>query len=166
MGIMRNTGYTGGLIEREIFSEVDKDKYPLTRDYLKFRDAIVAVKKSQPYEDPSDPEPRFSNDLQATIADKLGLDDYSHVRIYTAVGSHLDKFHKIDAFVEYDITKNRIVRVTLDVTQNPQKGAEYRADIVFHMPDEGLDPKINEDREIYNNKIKEIADKVVQIFKE
>lgn len=158
-------GYTGNLMERELFHEVKKhEEMPPLEKYVPYDQALGVVKESQPYSDPSDPDPRFANDLHATVADMLQLDDYKKLKLYTAVGSHLDKWHKVDAFIEAETEKDNII-VTMDVTYNPDKGEEYGADIVFMYPKEGLDPKLKEDKEEYNNNISELAKRVVEKIK-
>ena len=117
------------------------------------------VRRCQPWENFSDPDPRFANDLHAKIADLLGLGDYKILKFYTAVGSHLDKFHGIDAFFEYDCG-DKTITITLDVTINPRKGEEYKADVVFYFPADGLDPKI--DKKEYLEKIGKVAQSVVE----
>jgi len=163
------SGYTGNLTERELLRGVDsaKEKIKISplENYMSFQEAMSLVKKMQPYEDPSDPEPRFANDLHATIADKLGLEDYKNLHFYTAVGSHLDKWHGVDAFVEMKVDKFRSITVTLDVTTNPNKGDDYKADVVFLMPREGLDPKISDDKARYQDTIEDVSGKIVDIIR-
>lgn len=152
--------YTGGLAEREIFGEIKKGDQAL-EFYSSYGNSIEFVKKSQPYEDPSEPDKRFPNDLQATIAYSLNLDDYSKLRFYTAVGSHLDKYHGIDAFFELELKGGRIVRATLDVTLDPVKeSGGWKADVVFLWPSDGLDPLLPEDKEKYKDKLKEVSERV------
>lgn len=164
--MFKESGYTGAILEAEVFDKIKKEKYRYElRDYKNFKESMRLVKDAQPYEDPSDPDPRFANDLHATVAEALHLEDYSKLRIYTAVGSHLDKYHSVDAFFEYDIGEDKVF-VTFDVTSNPNKADSYRADIVFLMPPDGLDPTLEEDKEPYLEKINEVAKDTVNKLKE
>jgi hypothetical protein len=162
------TGYTGKIIEREILGKIEKERSKerpdvfenLEKTYLPYKKAMEAVKRMQPF-DPSDPEPGFANDLHATIAERLKLEDYSRLRFFTAISSHLDIWHGVDAFFELDSKEKKII-VTLDVTSNPNKDS-CKADVLVEIPSEGLDPK--EDRIEYMEKIEEVADKVVSLIK-
>jgi hypothetical protein len=120
-----NTGYTGKLFEEEAFGRCGGSWDGKT--HLDFDDSIEYAKANQP---PgwrtTDPAPRFSGDLFATVALKLGLEDWSELKLYSAVGSPLDRFHSIDAFFEY---KGEIV--TVDVTLDDAK-KEYRADFIIN----------------------------------
>ena len=82
----------------------------------------------QPW-DPSDPEPRFASDLHASVALALGLDDWSTLKFFTAVGSALDHFHGVDCFFVF---KGKIV--TIDVTVNSEK-LIGKADMVLNISD-------------------------------
>lgn len=157
-------GYTGGQLEKELFSSIEqKESHPPLELYIGYKAAKNIVKDSQPYEDPSDPDPRFANDLHATVAESLKLEDYSKLRLFTAVDSHFDQRHQVDAFFELDSRGGRVV-VKLDVTTNPQKG-EYNSDkgiLVFLFPREGLDPSLEEDKEEYFEIIEKLNNRIVE----
>ncbi len=164
-------GYTGGMIERELFGETEKrEGTPPLKRYLNFKQSLDVVKKSQINEDLSDPDRRFANDLHATVANRIGLDDYSRLKFYTAVNddtkTHLDYYHGVDAFLELEREKEGIIRVTLDVTSNKSKSEEWKADVVFLWPSDGLDPKLPEDKEEYKRILEDVAQRVVNIIKE
>ena len=121
-------GYTGGLFEREV---VGKCQWNGIMEYFPRKQTMDMVRELQPW-DPSDPGPSANslpNNFHASIAEALGVEDWSEVRLYTAVGSPLDKFHSMDAFVEF-----RGQVVTIDLTLNRLKG-EYRADITVDFED-------------------------------
>lgn len=168
MGFRGPSGYTGGLTEKEIFGVVENPKNmpELEKRYkeagfIKLKDAMDVIKRYQPEgSDPSDPTPDFANDLHATVAEKLGIEDYEKVRFYTSVGTYIDIANGVDAFMEID-KDEKTVFVTLDVTNNPQKGS-HKADVVFFISPEGIDPK--EDRKEYMEKIEEVAERVVASF--
>lgn len=144
-------------MEREMLGKMKK-RTPV-ESYIPFEKALSVVKFCQPWADPSEPEPRFANDLHASVAEELCPDDYSKLAFFTAVGSHLDRFHGVDAFFEYK-TEVGIVRATLDITTNPRKEDGYKADIVFLVPADGLDPKL--DKEKYGEKVREVTAMVVE----
>ena len=168
MGIMNKfeSAYTGKLMEEEVFGGLDKERVGVFSDmegtYLPYRQAMEIVKKMQSF-DPSDPNPPFANDLHATIADKLGLDDYGRLRFFTALESHLDFRHGIDAFFEFTSEKGENIVVTLDVTKNIPFKDTCKADVLILMPDQGLDPK--DDRKTYLDKVEETAKEIVAIIK-
>ena len=89
--------------------------------------AISQVKCFQPKDwNPTDPEPDIANDLHAHVCIALGLEEWSEVAFYTAVGSPLDYYYGVDFFFEL-----HNVVVTLDLTTNPKK-TSYKADIIVH----------------------------------
>ena len=148
-------GYTGGLLEKETLGSLPR----LEKEgvYVPFHRAMEWAEEHQ-FGDPTDPDPRFANDLHATVAEKLGIEDLRRIKFFTAVGSSLDFYHGIDAFFKIEQAGKEIV-VTLDVTMNPNKGENYKADVVFYISAEGLDPR--DDREKYLEKINEVAEMIV-----
>mgnify|MGYP001559351445 CR=1 FL=1 len=152
-------GYTGGLMERETLGSLPR---PETEGlYVPFHRAMEWAEKHQ-FGDPTDPDPRFANDLHATVAQKLEIEDLRRVKFFTAVGSPLDHYHGIDAFFKVEWNGKNFV-VTLDVTMNPNKGDNYKADVVFYISAEGLDPR--DDRKEYLEKIEEVAEMIVDKIK-
>jgi hypothetical protein len=165
-------GYTGGMAENEvlgetIFEKTEKEKEQEFRgEYVSFEQAVDIVKnpKLQPFKDPTEPhEKPFPYDVQATLVDLLSLANYKQVRFYTAVGSYLDKKYGVDAFFELDLGEGNFVRATLDMTQNPNK-QEYKADIVFQWPREGLDRRDPGDRAVWLDKVREVAKEVASVL--
>lgn len=155
---MFKKGFTGGIIERELLG---KSELPEAyKDiYLPYKKALEVARKMQPF-DPTDPKPRFANDLHATVAEGLGIEDYGRLKFFTAVGTPLDVKHGVDAFLELKVDK-QTHRVTLDVTTNPQKGDKHKADIVFFVPPDGYDLTNKEDKIAYSSKIEEVATAVI-----
>ncbi|MBU1178916.1 hypothetical protein KKB69_01060 [Patescibacteria group bacterium] len=151
--------YTGRLLEEEVFG---RPKIPEEIKFMSFKKATDAVKEMQ-MGDPSDPDKRFANDLHALVADKLGLQDYSRLKFYSAVGTPLDIFHGVDALLELQLKKGRIDACTLDVSRDDQKET-CKADVLIKMPKDGLDPK--EDKKEYRQKLEQTADEVVRYFKQ
>ena len=161
-------GYTGKQMEDELLGSVEnpKDMPELAEKFkengfIKLKDAMRTIKRYQPFEDPSDPDPQFANDLHAKVAEKLLIDDYSRVRFYTAVGTYIDVVNGVDAFLEIDDKSGKTIFVTLDVTINPKKDS-HKADVVFFVPSNGIDPK--DDRAMYMEKIEEVANRVAEAF--
>lgn len=112
--------YTGHLFEEEVFGRCRAK----ANGYIPYRQALAEVEANQPW-DPTDPGTRFANDLHAEVASALGLDDWTGLRFFTAIGSALDRYHGIDAFFRFGIAI-----VTLDVTLNDAKRNGYKADII------------------------------------
>lgn len=158
-------GYTGGLMEQEIFGNAlnNEELERLKSIKMRMPDALEAVRNHQEGDDPSDPETPFANDLHASIADSLKLEDYGDLKFYTAVGSVVDRMG-VDAFFDIKDKNGKIVTVTLDVTMNPDKVDGWRADVIILMPSDGLDPKL--DKVAYREKIKEVAEKIIAKYNE
>ncbi len=145
-----NSGYTGGIAEEELLGKVNTKEYfeqhPDIGTYVPFRDSVEYVKDSQ-FGDPENPRRFFPRSmLEALRGDEVLKEKVPEAvyKFFTAVGSHLDKRHSIDAFVECvpDPKHNTvIIRTTLDVTRNTGKAGGYKADIVVLVPHEGVDPK-------------------------
>lgn len=118
-------GYTGKLLEEEIFGRCGGPWDGKT--FFSFPAGVEYAKNNQPLDwRPSDPEPRFAGDLFATVAGRLGIEDWSELKLYSSVGTPLDIFHGVDAFFEY-----RGGVVTIDVTLNQHKDV-YKADYVVN----------------------------------
>lgn len=156
----RFQGYTGKLAESEVLGS--PEKIPNPEEYIPFKQALEIVRGLQ-LSEPSDPESRFPNEVHATLADILQLEDYRQVEYYTALGSPLDRFHGIDAFFEIETGRGRVT-ITLDITQNPHK-KDYKADIVIQWPREGLDVREPEDQRIWREKVKELAEEIIEVLR-
>lgn len=157
------TGYTGRLVEKELFGEtVENERAPDLEDYCNYNRSVGLVKESQPFDNPSEPDTFFADDMLANTAIQIKEEDFSKFRFFTAVNSHLDKYHGVDAFIEYDHPDAGVVRITLDVTTNPAKGDSYKADVIILWPQEGLDPKL--DKEDYRKKLNEVSDRISEII--
>ncbi|GEM_PF-902644 len=127
--------------------------------YIRFRKAIDLAKKFQPY-DPVNPDKHFARDIRIAVQDLLGLkteEEMDRVKFYTAVGSPLDKFHSVDAFIEYTDENGETVRATFDLTVNPNKKG-YKTDIVVQAQDLP-DPNLN--NEEYIAAVEEYAKKIL-----
>lgn len=163
-------GYTGKIAESEVLGETTSEQKEKEQgfngEYITFEQAVDLVKdnKYQPFKDPTNPhEKPFPHDVHATLIEKLSLDNYEQLRFYTAVGSYLDKKHGIDAFFELDLGDGKSVRATLDMTQNPNKH-DYKADVVFQWPNDGIDRKNPEDRVIWMDKVNDVSKELKDVL--
>ncbi len=145
----------GKIVESELLGETKKEMILFnqlheTETYMKYREAVNFAKKHQ-RGDPFNPKRFFPKSLlEALRSDKdLDAEEEGQIGFYTAVNSPLDRYHGVDAFIEYK-EKDKTFLVTIDVTINSSKDS-YKADVVLNIPSEGLDPK-DDDYERYINK--------------
>ena len=141
-------------------AQKEEEKEGLKNDYIRFKKAVELAKKFQPY-DPANPDKPFARDIRIALQELLKLtsdEEMDRVKFYTASGTPLDKFHGVDAFIEYEESPQKDpYRATFDFTINPQKQA-YKSGIVVigeDLPDPKLNPKE------YLQKIEEFAAKVL-----
>lgn len=152
----------GKLIEQELLGSVKKEKLEFGRlheieaEYLGYRPSLDYVKSHQ-RGDPFNPKRFFPKSLleglrTSSFFDSLNIEQ---IAFYTAVDSVLDKFHGVDAFFEYKIKEGGTLRVTIDVTTNPNKD-KHRADVILAIPKEGLDPSDHDYQELVERYINQI----------
>lgn len=174
---MRNreqmSGYTGGLLESEIFGETENKKIEKALSilnlkpeeleeyrnggYLDFSHSIhfakLVQKEYTEEEDvsPSNPKERFSNDLHATIMEELGIENSEDIKFYSSVKTPLDIKHGVDSFFEIK-TKNKANNlITIDVSM---KDKDFqKANVLIVMKDGAPDPSEND----YEKKLKDIS---------
>lgn len=92
--------YTGVLFEEEVLCKCTWSWK--TSGYVPYKKAIAEVRNNQPKGyDPTDPNNPAMNDLHCLLCEELSIEDYSDMKLYTAVGSALDRFHGVDAFFEW-----------------------------------------------------------------
>lgn len=158
-----SSGITGGIAEEEL---VGKSRYEeithIAKSHFEYStrgSALNLIRDMQPF-DPTDPEPDFANAVHYYIFEKMGI-DAEQLRFYTAVGSPLDKFHGVDGWFETG-DGNNMKMVTIDVTLNPNKSDGYKADIIFLVPNGGLDRKV--DKEQFIQYSEDLANQVVTKF--
>ncbi len=159
-------GLTGNLFETEQIGTIDTSNPEYQKalrlaqekeaksgkegGYLRFRTALELVKQFQPG-DPTNPQKPFSREIRIALQDLLRLEtpeDYDRIKFYTAVGTPLDTFHGVDAFVEFEkenpqTKKVDVYRATFDFTTNPKKQG-YKSDIIVQEK-ELPDPKLESD---------------------
>jgi hypothetical protein len=126
---------TGKTVERELFETVEHA--PEAPSYLRYREAIELVRTLQPG-NPKDPKPDFAYEVFVRLERLLGIENQERLSFYTAIGSALDHYHGVDGWFELDDGG----QVTVDLTANQNKTA-YKADIVFHIPGDGLDRTVD-----------------------
>ena len=119
------TGVTGGLFQ---WSVLGRELATTVRGYMPFQKAMTLARRLAVW-DPTDPEPNMANTLHFHVCETLGVEDYSLVRFYSALGTPLDWFHGVDCWIEFD---GRVV--TIDLTINGYKNC-HKADVVIHPED-------------------------------
>lgn len=159
---------SGSIVEQELLGGIESQYFERFREatYIPYRQAMGMVKELQPF-DPTDPEPRFANDLHASVAERLSLEDYAMLRFYTAVSkTHLDVFHGVDGFFElqYGADPQDIVTATIDVTTRSKES--WKADILVSAPPEGFDLLDPDDKKRYRACMKEASEKLACILQE
>ena len=166
--------YSGRELELDLFDRVNtadpRYKAELSRvmtdrdsGYVPRQQALELVKRFQP-SSPTNPKKDFFRELLIGVQDELGIDikkNPDNVRGFTAVGTPLDKFHGVDAFISY-VDQNREYVVTLDATLRPDKLQDgYKADLMISdLPA----PEDNEDGylEAVSTYAGQIAEKIKQ----
>ncbi len=117
------SGYSGQLFEYEVLGRVAKCVNSEDIKYISYRQAIEQAKTTQSTDwDPADPPTDVANDLHALVAMKLGIEEWSELKLFSAIGKALDYFHGVDAFFEY-----RGNVCTIDLTLKDKGG--YKADV-------------------------------------
>lgn len=90
--------------------------------YINFKDSMGLVEKCQPG-NPENPSAFFAGALRKKISDLLG--DQYIIKFFTAVGSHLDTKHGVDAFLKiYDKEGRELGYVTLDISSRDKGGCK------------------------------------------
>lgn len=160
--------YTGKIYEADFLGEVElppeffNAEKKIIRDrrgwYQNDNDIFELVKEFYP-DDPTNPKKELGRELRIEVIDALGLnpDEYDRVKFFTTVGvPQIDRKLGVDAFLEFDDPKRGTQRVTIDITQNPQKVAEgHKADVIVgELPD----PEFED--EAYAEAVQELARKV------
>ncbi len=99
--------------------------------YLSWKESMKEAMRSQPWEDPTDPEPRFARDLHYLVCEELGV-DCSELKFYTSVGTSFDIHHGVDAFF---VTRysGKTYWVTLDLSLDYKSA--FGADLLVRYAD-------------------------------
>ena len=161
------SGITGKIVERELFGESKYkertgERSPEEFSFYRYNSCLDLLKKMQPFS-PIDPKPDFAKTVHQLIYGRLGL-DARQLRFYTAIESPFDIKHGVDGWFEVSLRPNTYLRVTVDLTTNPDKALrKFPADIPnFLVPHDGLD--INVDREQFLEYSNSLAEQVADIF--
>lgn len=157
------SGVTGGIVEEELFgkSNFERITHIDSTDfgYIPYRKVMSMLKDMQPF-DPSEPEPDFAYTVHSIVYDSLGI-DASDLKFYTAVKSPFDFFHGVDGWFEINKDGKKTL-VTVDVTLNFNKEDGHKANIVFLVPNGGLDRKVDKDQ--FMEYSKNLAGEVIEFF--
>lgn len=167
------TGYTGRILERELFGEFDASDPAYQRalrevmrpdGHVSFDDSVRLVRAFSK-DDPMHPRRDFLRDLRLEVMDALGrkkqLPDDA-VLAYTSVGTPFDFKHHADAFLI--VRKNgREEIIRIDASRRPEKivaaaRGESEADIFVG---EGDVPDAVQEQDKYLEAVAQFADRVV-----
>lgn len=157
----------GEMIQREVFGDMKPKKpgenFPGPNEYVNFKEALKFVRQHQRPGNPENPKEFFPHDLLNYLRADESLKEAMPNAVYrfdTAIGSHLDRFHGVDAIIECkpDPADNRVFVVTLDVTINTSKEGGYKADVIIILESEGLDPTDENYKEVVSKYAEEIKD--------
>jgi len=165
LGFIDKTKYIQ-LLEKGGIDLKDKDN-PELLSYVPFEKSSFLVRESQPWKDAANPKTDFLRELRLAVAEALEIpeDDAAldKLKIYTAVGSHLDLFHGVDAFIEWEQEKEEpALRVDFDVTQKPETKTPQENTVIINT-NQLADPK--EDEKKYLDQIKSIARHIAELLK-
>lgn len=161
---------TAADIERALMRKyADKPEYTdsFKQDsYINFKDAMKLVEKCQPG-NPEKPQAFFARALNEEISALFGKSYQS--KFFTAVGSHLDTKHGIDAFIKlYDDQGKELAYVTLDIS-TWNKG-QSKADHLIVIDRDNRDHYDSSssvfDKKEFNDRIKAEANTLVALLQE
>ncbi|MFA5163660.1 MAG: hypothetical protein WC441_04025 [Patescibacteria group bacterium] len=126
--------------------------------YLPYDKAIELVKDCQPF-NPESPSPDFAKKLHAAIESYIKIGDGLSLKFFTAVNSHLDYFHGVDAFFEIsDQSDNIAARTTIDIKKyNPEKA--IKADLLMVVTETEKEA-YEKDDQAYQDRINQEARKI------
>jgi len=174
------SGYTGGLLESEVFGETEINEIEKAlkslklnpenleeyrkNGYLDYVNSIrftKLVQKKYPDDEevgPSNPKERFANDIHATLMEELGIEDSEEVLFYSSVKTPLDLKHGVDAFFEIKKKEGDSFLITMDVSM---KDKEFqKANVLVIMKDGAPDPSEKD----YEENLKDIANALKSVF--
>jgi hypothetical protein len=100
--------------------------------YQRYNDAIDFIRDFYPEGESANPNQEFANDLRLEVMDGLGLEESmsDSLEFYSAVGTPLDVFHGVDAWIQIKGVNGRVAYVTMDATLDKSKD-EYKSDIII-----------------------------------
>lgn len=132
--------------------------------YLSYNTAMELIKKFQPgdKEAVTNPQRDFMRELRLSVLEKMNLSEEDekktdNLKSYTAVGSPLDIFHGVDAFLTFkDENKKKTAVVTIDISLRQK--VQFKADICEY----GEIPPPEEDEGEYLKRIEHLAEQVTE----
>lgn len=130
----------------------------------RFRDMnqVFETYKAHYEGDPTDPKGVHAKELRGAIIDELKLPEerLDDVRMYSTIGTPLDRMG-FDAFIElWDPESGQVARVTIDVTLRREKVEEgWKADVVI-----GELPDAVEHAEEYLEEIERLAESIASLL--
>ncbi|MBU1036558.1 hypothetical protein KKF32_00805 [Patescibacteria group bacterium] len=144
--------------------------------HIHFREARDLVRGVQdraklPY-DPAHPGGRrypFAHELHAKVAEGLELSNEELqkgcLKLFTAVGSVLDKMHGVDGFLEYRLESGKVVFVYFDITANPLKTSAKSSEIaLIEVPINGFDFDDQDDQQLFSEIVSTSAEEICLRF--
>ncbi|OHA06626.1 MAG: hypothetical protein A2934_00970 [Candidatus Sungbacteria bacterium RIFCSPLOWO2_01_FULL_47_10] len=176
---LKHEQYIGGRegvdFEWDIFGSADiknpeyqKELASMTKPngFVFFEQAKKLVKKFQS-SDPRIPERPFARELRMEIIERLGFveeKDMDRVKFYSAIGTPLDIWHGIDAFIEVEQEHGAPIVITLDATmltkeEKRARGQEIKADVLVSKKDVHI-----EDEDELQSHIEKNADSVYEAY--
>lgn len=128
-----------------------------TDSYINFKDAMNIVEECQPG-NPEAPSAFFAGALRKEISNLFG-EEYK-VQFFTAVGSHLDTKHGVDAFIKLlDKEGKELAYTTLDISGQDKGSAKADQLIMINYQERDCydSDSASFDKDKFLNKIKEQA---------
>jgi len=146
--------------QKEAFGDSMSEKELKTMNYEYYKNAMDLVKaKGKETEAITE----FSKELKKKIAKKISIEE-RQIKIINAVGTPLDKYHGVSAWVEIaeqSIVGGKVI-ITLDIFADEENRRE-KADVIFQKPECGFSPKV--DDEEYNETLSSVAENIINKFK-
>ncbi len=117
------SGYTGSILEEEVLGSCRVE----WSGYMKFRTAMQFARENQPSH-----LPPCALRLRQAVLREMKIPEDFELKLFTSVGTPLDKFHGIDGWFEFNG-----FTVTFDLTMRPNKTAhKARVTVFLKHPDE------------------------------
>ncbi len=165
-------GYTGRMHETDLFGSLKIDpnarkryeqlyeRFKQPDGYVNYNRSMDLVRRSYPEGEEVNPDKEFAKDLRLEVLDIFEIpdDQADSIRFFSAVGTPLDVFHGVDAWIEVSDPDQGRVEVTLDASLKPDKVQEgYKADVIVGDIPDPSDPD-------YLKKVEEYAQIIADIL--
>ncbi len=143
--------------KREAFGDTEEKKTLEELNFEYFQNAMESIRQRGKE---MQARTKFSQDLIRKISKELEIDERL-IKIYRTIGTALDEFHRISAWIELSRpTDRKLFFVTLDIFTE-ERNKRDRADVVFRMPKKGF----NEDNEEYQVTLEDVVERIVAKLK-